>query len=148
MTLMTQVPARAQRPYRICLPAGSAATMAARRHVWALIHAWNVPLDAYTAALLTSELVADVVSADPDAAVELMISWVDRKFCVEVRDASRSTMAGEDPAAAPAGVADARPARGPPGTRRTDLMICCWWSTPGGTCISGIGPARTGKEQR
>ena len=74
--------------------------MAARRHVWALIHAWNVPLDAYTAALLTSELVADVISCDPDAAVELMISWVDRKFCVEVRDASRSTMAGEDPAAA------------------------------------------------
>jgi hypothetical protein len=100
MTLMTQVPARAQRPYRISLPAGSAATMAARRHVWALIHAWDVPLDAYTAALLTSELVADVISCDPDAAVELMISWVDRKFCVEVRDASRSTMAGEDPAPA------------------------------------------------
>ena len=37
-----------------------------------------------------------------------MISWVDGKFCVEVHDASRSTMAGEDPAAAPAGVADAR----------------------------------------
>ena len=136
MTLMTQVPARAQRPYRISLPAGSAATMAARRHVWALIHAWNVPLDAYTAALLTSELVADVISCDPDAAVELMISWVDRKFCVEVRDASRSTMAGEDPA------------RGPPGTRPRDLTTWCWWSTPGGTCISGTGPARTGKERR
>ena len=130
MTLMTQVPARAQRPYRISLPAGSAATMAARRHVWALIHAWNVPLDAYTAALLTSELVADVVSADPDAAVELMISWVDRKFCVEVRDASRSTMAGEDAAAAQVGVAVAQATAGPPGTRRTDLMICCWWLTP------------------
>jgi hypothetical protein len=108
MTLMTQVPARARRPYRISLPAGSAATMAARRHVWALIHAWDVPLDAYTAALLTSELVADVISADPGAAVELMISWVDRKFCVEVRDASRSTMAGEDPADAPAGAGPAR----------------------------------------
>jgi hypothetical protein len=136
MTLMTQVPARAQRSYRISLPAGSAATMAARRHVWALIHAWDVPLDAYTAALLTSELVADVISSDPDAAVELMISWVDRKFCVEVRDASRSTVAGEDPAAAPAGI------------RRMDRMICCWSSTPGGTCISGSGPARTGKERR
>ncbi|HTT50120.1 MAG TPA: hypothetical protein VMH35_01785 [Streptosporangiaceae bacterium] len=119
---MTRVPATGQRPYRISLPAGSAGTMAARRHVWALIHAWDVPLDAYTAALLTSELVADVLSCDPDAVVELMISWVDRKFCVEVRDASRSEMAGEDPAAAPAGVADAPagagaarggPARGP-----------------------------------
>ena len=148
MTLMTQVPARAQRPYRISLPAGSAATMAARRHVWALIHAWNVPLDAYTAALLTSELVADVISCDPDAAVELMISWVDRKFCVEVRDASRSTMAGEDPAAAQAAWRTRRKARGRPGTRPMDLTTCCWSSTPGGTCISGTGPARTGKERR
>jgi hypothetical protein len=126
MTLMTQVPARAQRPYRISLPAGSAATMAARRHVWALIHAWNVPLDAYTAALLTSELVADVISCDPDAAVELMISWVDRKFCVEVRDASRSTRAGEDPAAARAGVGDARAGAGPardPADGPDDLLL-------------------------
>ncbi len=120
MTLMTRAPARAQRPYRISLPAGPAATMAARRHVWALIHAWNVPLDAYTAALLTSELVADVISCDPAAAVELMISWAGRKFCVEVRDASRSTMAGEDPAAAPAG---AGPAGDPPGGPDDLLLV-------------------------
>ncbi len=145
MEVMTRVPATGQRPHRISLPAGAAGTMAARRYVWAIIHAWDVPLDAYTAALLTSELVADVISCDPDAVVELMISWVDRKFCVEVRDASRSELAGEDPAAAPAGVADA-PARGPPGAART--TTCCWSSTPGGTCTSGTGPARTAEEWR
>jgi hypothetical protein len=127
MKLMTPVPARAQRPHRISLPAGSAGTMAARRHVWAIIHAWNVPLDAYAAALLTSELVADVLSCDPDAVVELMISWVDRKFCVEVRDASRSEMAGEDPATAPAGVADAPAGAGTgpprPPDEQDDLLL-------------------------
>jgi len=127
MKLMTPVPARAQRPYRISLPAGSAGTMAARRHVWAIIHAWNVPLDAYAAALLTSELVADVLSCDPDAVAELMISWVDRKFCVEVRDASRSEMAGEDPAAAPAGAADAPAGAGTgpprPAGEQDDLLL-------------------------
>lgn len=123
MEVMTRVPATGQRPHRISLPAGAAGTMAARRYVWAIIHAWDVPLDAYTAALLTSELVADVISCDPDAVVELMISWVDRKFCVEVRDASRSELAGEDPAAAP-GVADAPAGAGPArGGPDDDLLL-------------------------
>ena len=73
-------------PFRIGLPAGPAAAMEARRHVWAIIHTWDVPIDAYPAALLTSDLVTDILSRDEHAAVELMISWIDSEFRVEVRE--------------------------------------------------------------
>lgn len=92
-----KAPARVtlQRPYCISLPAGPAAATQARRHIWKIIHAWNVPIDAYAAALLASELVADAVSREPDEqeAVQLMISWVEGQLRVEVRD--RPQRAGE-----------------------------------------------------
>jgi hypothetical protein len=84
-----KAPARTtlQRPYRISLPAGPGAAAEARRHVWAIIHGWNVPIDAYAAALLASELVANASRRSPDGptAVQLMISWVDGQFRVEVQ---------------------------------------------------------------
>ena len=84
----------AQHPCRICLPAGPLAAMEARRHVWAIIHTWDVPIDAYAAALLTSDLVTELISRDENAAVQLMISWVDSQFRVEVRDVPRPGPAG------------------------------------------------------
>jgi len=96
-----KAPARAaqQRPYCISLPAGPAAATQARRHIWKIIHAWNVPIDAYTAALLASELVADAVRREPDEqeAVQLMISWVDGQLRVEVRDRPQPQAAGGRP---------------------------------------------------
>jgi hypothetical protein len=96
-----KAPARAtlQRPYCISLPAGPAAASQARRHIWKIIHAWNVPIDAYAAALLASELVADAVSreANEQEAVQLMISWVDGQLRVEVRDRPQPHRAGERP---------------------------------------------------
>ncbi len=83
-----------RRPFRIGLPAGPAAAMEARRHVWAIIHTWDVPIDAYTAALLTSDLVTDILSCDENAAVELMISWIDSEFRVEVRELPRPASPG------------------------------------------------------
>ena len=87
------------RPYRISLPAGPAAVTEARRHIWKIIHAWNVPIDAYAAALLASELVAGAISREPDdqEAVQLMISWVDGQLRVEVQDRSQPQRAGEHP---------------------------------------------------
>ena len=84
----------AQRPCRICLPAGPPAAVQARRHVWAIIHTWDVPIDAYAAALLTSDLVTEVISRDENATVQLMISWVDSQFRVEVCDVSNPGSAG------------------------------------------------------
>ncbi len=81
-------------PYRICLPAGPPAAKEARRHVWVIIHTWDVPIDAYAAALLTSDLVTEVISRDENAAVQLMISWVDSQFRVEVCDVRSPGPAG------------------------------------------------------
>ena len=94
MTPVAATRMAAQRPCRICLPAGPPAAMEARRHVWAIIHTWDVPIDAYAAALLTSDLVTEVISRDENAAVQLMISWVDSQFRVEVRDVPGPGSAG------------------------------------------------------
>jgi hypothetical protein len=105
MNRLAAVRATAQRPYRISLPAGPEAAAEARRHVWAIIHAWDIPIDAYGAALLASELVTDAMRQDTDGheAVQLMISWVDGQFRVEVHEESRP-----DPAPVPEPDADAR----------------------------------------
>ncbi len=101
--MTTKAPARTtvQRPYCICLPPGPAAATEARRHIWAIVHAWDIPIDAYAAALLTSELVANATKHDTDEykAVQLMISWVDDQLRVEVQDKSQSGPAGADAAA-------------------------------------------------
>ena len=92
MNRLAPVRATAPRPYRISLPAGPEAAVEARRHVWAIIHAWDIPIDAYAAALLASELVTDAMRQHTDGheAVQLMISWVDGQLQVEVHEASRS----------------------------------------------------------
>ncbi len=99
MNRLAPVRATAPRPYRISLPAGPEAAVEARRHVWAIVHAWDIPIDAYAAALLASELVNDAMRQNTDGheAVQLMISWVDGQFQVEVHEASRS-----EPALVPA----------------------------------------------
>jgi hypothetical protein len=103
MNRLAPVRATVQRPYRVSLPAGPEAAAEARRHVWAIIHAWDIPIDAYGAALLASELVNDAMRQDTNGheAVQLMISWVDGQFRVEVHEGSES-----DPALLPV---DARP---------------------------------------
>ncbi len=135
MNRLAPVRATVQRPYRISLPAGSEAAAEARRHVWAIIHAWDIPIDAYGAALLASELVANAMRQDTDGheAVQLMISWVDGQLRVEVHEGSRS-----DPAPVP--VAPRRPTR-------TPGAASPWSATHGGvTCASATGPSRPGKE--
>ena len=92
MNRLAPVRATAPRPYRISLPAGPEAAVEARRHVWAIVHAWDIPIDAYAAALLASELVTDAMRQKTDGheAVQLMISWVDGQLRVEVHEAPRS----------------------------------------------------------
>jgi hypothetical protein len=98
MNRLAPVRATVQRPFRISLPAGPEAAAEARRHVWAIIHAWDIPIDAYGAALLASELVTEAMKHDTDGheAVQLMISWVDGQLRVEVHEGSRP-----DPALVP-----------------------------------------------
>jgi hypothetical protein len=75
MTMMAPVRAMVERPYRISLIAGPAAAAQARRHVWAIIRAWDIHVEGYTTDMLTSELVvtpsARRVEHDP---VELVVT--------------------------------------------------------------------------
>ena len=105
MNRLAPVRATAPRPYRISLPAGPEAAVEARRHVWAIIHAWDIPIDAYAAALLASELVTDAMRQHTDGheAVQLMISWVDGQFGWKCTRQSRS-----GPALVPGGPAARR----------------------------------------
>ncbi len=95
MTMMAQVRTIVERPYRISLLAGPAAAAQARRHVGAIIRAWDLPVDDYTAALLTSELVTNAIlhASDEHESIELVISWGGGLLRVEVHDGSRSAPA-------------------------------------------------------
>jgi anti-sigma regulatory factor (Ser/Thr protein kinase) len=93
--MMAQVRTIVERPYRISLLAGPAAAAQARRHVGAIIRAWDLPVDDYTAALLTSELVTNAIlhASDEHESIELVISWGGGLLRVEVHDGSRSAPA-------------------------------------------------------
>src|SRR6266849_789662 len=95
MNRLAAVRATVKRPYRISLPAGPEAAAEARRHVWAIIHAWDIPLDAYGAALPASELVTKALrhASEEHEAIELVISWAGGLLRVEVHDGSRSAPA-------------------------------------------------------
>jgi anti-sigma regulatory factor (Ser/Thr protein kinase) len=92
--VMMMVPIRTtmQRPRRVSLRAGPTAPAEARNYVRATINAWDVPIDPYVAALLTSELVTNAVAqeAADNEKILLVISWADDQMRVEVHDTSRS----------------------------------------------------------
>lgn len=92
MTMMAPARTVAQRPCRLCLSPGPAAAGLARRQITAVIGAWDAPVDAYVAALLTSELVTNAVKHAPGrgTALQLVISWDRGELRVEVHDESRS----------------------------------------------------------
>jgi anti-sigma regulatory factor (Ser/Thr protein kinase) len=94
MTMMAPARARLQRPYRIrvSLTLGPPAAGEARHHVAAVIEAWQVPVDADVALLLTSELVTNAIRHDPAGQdpPQLVVSWAGDELLVEVHDRSRS----------------------------------------------------------
>jgi len=92
MTMVAPAQTAVQRPYRISLIAGPAAAAQARRHVGAIIGAWELSVDGDTAALLTSELVTNALKhghLDHDG-IQLVVSWALGQLRVEVHDKSRS----------------------------------------------------------
>jgi anti-sigma regulatory factor (Ser/Thr protein kinase) len=90
MDMMAPVRTTGQRPRRVFLAAGPAAAAEARRHVQATIHASGVPIDAYVAVLLTSELVTNAIwhDANEDKKIQLVIIWIGDQIRVEVHDTS------------------------------------------------------------
>ncbi len=92
MTAPNCVAAPRLRTHRIRLPAHPTSAAAARRHVKAVIHAWRLGVDAYVAALLTSELITNALrhGLREEEAIELVITSAENWMRVCVHDSSRS----------------------------------------------------------
>jgi hypothetical protein len=90
MDTMAPIRPALQRPRRISLPAGPTAPFEARSQVGAYICSWEVPVDPYTASLLTSELVTNAVRHELTDAVMLVISCTWGQLRVDVHDTSPS----------------------------------------------------------
>jgi hypothetical protein len=85
-------PTRPTELYWHCVPltAGPAAASEARGQVRAAICAWEVPIDASVAVLLTSELVTNAIRQEPGKLVTLAITCSCGQLRVDVHDTSRS----------------------------------------------------------
>jgi anti-sigma regulatory factor (Ser/Thr protein kinase) len=110
------------------LTTGLAAVAEARAQVRATVRAWQVPVDAYVAALLTSELVTNAVRNEANPTVMLDVTCSSGRLRVDVHDTSRAMPA---PADAPA---DAETGRG---LIIVGAMADEWgfYATPGGKAV-------------
>lgn len=92
MTAPIWVTAQHVRTLRIHLPAQPTSAAAARRHVKAVIDAWDLGIDAYIAALLTSELITNALmhALSEDETIQLEITSAANWILVCVHDSSRS----------------------------------------------------------
>jgi len=89
---------------RVRLATGPAAPAEARSQVRTAIRNWEVPVDPYVAALLTSELVTNAIRHETGGTVTLAIDCSRDRLRVDVHDTSRSVPAPVDaPADAEAG---------------------------------------------
>ena len=104
--MLTSAHPTGPRARHVPLTTGLAAVAEARTQVRAIVHAWQVPVDAYVAALLTSELVTNAVRNEADPTVMLDVTCSAARLRVDVHDTSRAMPA---PADAPA---DAETGRG------------------------------------
>ena len=104
--MLTSTDPNGLRVRHVPLTTGLPAVAEARAQVREVVHAWQVPVDAYVAALLTSELVTNAVRNEANPTVMLDVTCSSGRLRVDVHDTSRAMPA---PADAPA---DAESGRG------------------------------------
>jgi anti-sigma regulatory factor (Ser/Thr protein kinase) len=108
MNKMAPIRPAIQRSLSVALTAGPAAAAEARHHVQAVIEAWGLSADPYTAALLTSELVTNAIR-HADGPVKLFVTCSCGHLRVYVHDASRDWAAPlTAPVATPVDAEDGR----------------------------------------
>lgn len=78
------------------LTTGLDAVAEARAQVRAIVRAWQVPVDAYVATLLTSELVTNAVRGEAHPTVMLDVTCSASRLRVDVHDTSRTMPAPAD----------------------------------------------------
>jgi anti-sigma regulatory factor (Ser/Thr protein kinase) len=104
--MLTSTDPNGLRVRHVPLTTGLAAAAEARAQVRDIVRSWQVPVDAYVAALLTSELVTNAVRNEANPTVMLDVACSSGRLRVDVHDTSRAMPA---PADAPA---DAESGRG------------------------------------
>jgi len=88
MHTMNALRSTAQRPLHLSLDPGPVAASQARSRIRAVLRAWQVPVDADVAVLLTSELVSNAVSHGAGGPVALTVSCISDHLRVAVHDTS------------------------------------------------------------
>ena len=78
------------RARHVPLTTGLAAVAEARTQVRGIVRSWQVPVDAYVAALLTSELVTNAVRNEANPTVMLDVTCSTGRLRVDVHDTSRT----------------------------------------------------------
>ena len=86
MHAMNAARATAQRPLHLSLDPGPAAAGQARSRIEAVLRAWQIPVDADVAVLLTSELVTNAVRHGGAKRVEATAEERDGAVLVEIHD--------------------------------------------------------------
>ena len=104
--MLTSIHTAGLRVRHVPLTTGLPAVAEARAQVREIVRAWQVPVDAYVAALLTSELVTNAVRNEANPTVMLDVTCSSARLRVDIRDTSRAMPA---PAEVPA---DAETGRG------------------------------------
>jgi len=112
---------------RVRLTAGPAAPAEARSHVKAAISAWDCPVEADIAVLLTSELVTNAIGHETGETITLAVTCSFGQLRVDVHDTSRTLPVLVDAAA------DAEAGRG--------LMLVATLSATWGICRTPAGKA-------
>jgi anti-sigma regulatory factor (Ser/Thr protein kinase) len=103
--MLTSTDPTGLRVRHVSLTTGLAAAAEARAQVREIVRAWQVPVDAYVAALLTSELVTNAVRNEANPTVTLDVTCSAGRLRVDVHDTSPAMPA---PADAPAGAESGR----------------------------------------
>lgn len=104
--MLTSTHTTGLRVRHVPLTTGLAAAAEARAQVREVVRAWQVPVDAYVAALLTSELVTNAVRNEANPTVMLDVTCSSGRLRVDVHDTSRAMPAPAD------ALADAESGRG------------------------------------
>src|SRR5579872_1226273 len=94
--MLTSTRPAGRRARHVPLTTGLAAAAEARTQVRAIVSAWQVPVDAYVVALLTSELVTNAVRNGADPTVMLDVTCFPAGLRVDVHDTSRALPAQAD----------------------------------------------------
>jgi serine/threonine-protein kinase RsbW len=129
------------RACRVRLTPGPIAAAQARRQVRLALAAWDVPVDADTAVLLTSDLVTYAIRHAPGGAVTLGVRCTRTQLTVDVHDSATPVPAQPGGQPGPAGATPASSGPGGPAPASSGLALVARLSSDWGSAQTPAGLA-------